>query len=281
VTQSAATSYTLHVKNAEGCEATSAVTVTVSVGGSCCDAPNTTAVVNFTAFNPCTANVGDYWTLQDTREPTNPQTYTVKLMADSRIWMVQDLKFGDLCGTDFMGSTADQTGNVSSIGTYYGDCTTKTDASTPSARGYYYDWAAAINKSGAYSGGSDVGCVGTDTGTSGTAPGACQGICPVGWHIPTGSSGEYQALHDAMKSSCSNDACWDGLKGSAWAGVLGGSCDSGGLLGNQGSNANYWSSTYYSSPSAYLLYFYSGTVYPGTSNGSKNYGRTVRCVRNY
>jgi uncharacterized protein (TIGR02145 family) len=154
-----------------------------------CTAPGST--VTFTAFNPCNnAITGDYWFLIDERESDNVQTYKVKKMADGRIWMAQDLKFGDKCDkTNFTGSGKDQTGNVTSLKdkTYYGYCTNMRNASTPSNRGYLYDWAAAINKAGAYSGSSAaVGCSGTSSGTVSPNPSSCQGICPDGWHVPTG-----------------------------------------------------------------------------------------------
>jgi uncharacterized protein (TIGR02145 family) len=244
------------------------------------------STVNFTAFNPCSnAVTGDYWYLTDTREASynNTQTYKVKKMADGHIWMVQDMKFGNKCGTDFNSPNgSDQIDKVSSIGTYYGDCTAATNTDTPAARGYLYDWAATINKGSAYYGSSsDVGCSGTVTGTFGTAPGACQGICPNGWHIPTGNtSGEYQALHTAGGCATNNDDCWDA--NSAWEGVLSGACSNTGAFYDQGSGAYYWTSTYLSNSYAYLLNFNNGHTYPATSSGhTKNYGRSVRCVRNY
>jgi uncharacterized protein (TIGR02145 family) len=132
-----------------------------------------------------------------------------------------------------------------------------------------------------------VGCSGTATGETGTNPNACQGICPVGWHIPTGGSdGEYQALHDTMTiaNSCSSYDCWNAS--SAWEGVFGGYCPSGGSPnGGGGDNANYWSSTIFppgkNSGHAYNLYFYSTGVYPGTGSYYKNTGFSVRCVKNY
>jgi uncharacterized protein (TIGR02145 family) len=236
-----------------------------------CTAPSST--VNFTAFNPCSnTTTGDYWYLTDTRELNNVQTYKVKLMADGRIWMVQDLKFGNLCGATFAGSSADQTGKVSNIGTYYGDCRNNTQGKA----GYLYDWAAAINKASAYYGSSNnVGCSGT-----GSTANACQGICPDGWHIPTGaSSGEFQALHNAIGNcSTGNDDCWD--SNSAWEGVLGGDCASGGSFLEQGSYAYYGSSTYHGNIYAYMLRFGSDSTLPDTY-GNKHYGRSVRCVRNY
>jgi uncharacterized protein (TIGR02145 family) len=239
--------------------------------------------VNFTAFDPCPdAAVGTVWYLTDTREAANPQTYKVKKLADGHIWMVQDMKFGDLCGTTFAGSSSNQTGHVSSIGTYYGDCTAATNTSTPSNRGYLYDWAAAINKSGAYYGSSsNVGCSGTANGSDGTKPGACQGICPAGWHIPTGATdGEFNALHNAAGGcSTNNDDCWDSA--AAWEGVYGGYTSNSGSLNLQGIDAYCWSSTYYDSIHANTLYFGSGGASPGTNRNYKYTGRTVRCLRNY
>jgi uncharacterized protein (TIGR02145 family) len=200
-------------------------------------------------------------------------------MADGRYWMVQDLKFGDKCNKEaFVGSTTDQTiSKLTSISGYiYGDCMNKTDGSTPGNRGYLYDWAAAIQKPGAYYGGTDVGC-------SGTGGASCQGICPVGWHIPTGgSAGEYQALHTAMTSAgCSGDAtCWNAS--SAWEGVLGGWCYTNGTLDHQGSRAYYWSSTYYDSNNAYFLRFLDlDSIVNPANYYYQSYGLSVRCVRNY
>jgi uncharacterized protein (TIGR02145 family) len=247
-----------------------------------CTPPN--ATVNFTAFNPCVgAATYSVWHLADTRETGNSQTYTVKLMNDGRYWMIQDMKFGDKCKLNsFSSSSSNTTGKVTSLsGTWYGNCTAATNTSTPAARGYLYDWAAAINKADAYYGSSsNVGCSGTATGTSGTAPGACQGVCPVGWHIPTGTSiGEFQVLHNAGGCSTGNDDCWD--PGSAWTGVLGGRCESDGSLTAQGSNICYWTSSYAHTSNALTLTTSGGTLYPGTASRAKSFGYTVRCVRNY
>jgi uncharacterized protein (TIGR02145 family) len=251
-----------------------------------CTAPGRT--VDFTAFEPCSnATAGDYWYLTDTREPSNIQTYKVKQMADGRIWMVQNLKFGDKCNKEaYVGNTSsDQKGNLTTIsGDYFGDCMNRWDASrTPDARGYLYNWAAAVNKSGAYYGGSYKGCSGKSAGTTSTNPGACRGICPVGWHIPTGgTSGEFYDLHNASGRNCStsSDKCWNAS--SDWEGVLGGDVLVSGALNGPGEHANYWTSTDYgNSVYAYCLLFYSTSVLPGTSFSSKYSGFPVRCVRNY
>jgi uncharacterized protein (TIGR02145 family) len=239
-----------------------------------CSMPGST--VNFTEFDPCpTAFIGDYWYLTDTREPNNVQTYKVKLMADGHIWMVQDLKFGDLCGTSFSSPAANQTGKVSSSGTYYGDCTASANSATPSNRGYLYDWPAAMNKADAYRISSYAGCSGTTTNT-------CQGICPAGWHIPTGASaGEFLALHTAGGCLTTNGNCWDAS--SAWEGVLGGGCYNNGTLFEQGIYGRYWSSTFADVYSGYYLCYNSTIVYPALHNDTydKDCGFAVRCVRNY
>jgi uncharacterized protein (TIGR02145 family) len=165
-----------------------------------CDAPGST--VNFTAFSPCSnASTGDYWYLADTREEAynNTQMYKVKKMADGRIWMVQDLKFGDKCTkTTFTGSTSDQQGNVSNtFPEHYGDCR----YNPTSGAGYFYDWAAVLNKAGAYSGGPDVGCNGT-----GISAFSCQGLCPSDWHIPTYD--EAIAYNLLYGTSCASSPCW-------------------------------------------------------------------------
>jgi uncharacterized protein (TIGR02145 family) len=247
-----------------------------------CTAPGST--VNFTAFNPCSnATTGDYWYLTDTRESNNTQTYKVKLMADGRIWMVQDLKFGDKCNkTTFSGSDgSDQTGKVTTLTdkTYYGDCTNIRNSSTPANRGYLYDWAAALNKSGAYSGSSSiVGCSGTGSGATGTNPGACQGICPIGWHIPTGNTnGEFSDAYTKFRNAygCAAYGCWG--PSSQWEG------ESGGLLNCNGTwreyDMTYISSTH-SNGGFYELTSYS-SAWQTSGLASKCMARSLRCIMNY
>jgi uncharacterized protein (TIGR02145 family) len=206
----------------------------------------------------------------------------VKKMADGRIWMVQDLMFGDKCSkTTISFVSSDQTGNVTSLTdkTYYGDCTNLKTSSTPSNRGYLYNWAAAINKAGAYYGSSsNVGCSGSASGTAGSAPGACQGICPVGWHVPTAT--EFNDAFAKFKSAygCTNASCW--LSADTWAGVIGGVCNSS-LQFLYPNAAHYWTSAYSSSTTAWNMlanYSYSYTIDEYYNKWS---AMTVRCMRNY
>jgi uncharacterized protein (TIGR02145 family) len=152
-----------------------------------------------------------------------------------------------------------------------------TNSSTPSNRGYLYNWAAAVTKADAYNG-SYQGCSGITT-----AANACQGICPAGWHIPTGNTaGEFYDLHYNYNRGCAtnNSDCWNA--NSTWEGVLGGWCTNSGSLDEQGSRADYWSSTYCNASNAYLLIFFHNSTNPATeTRHNKRDGRSVRCVRNY
>jgi uncharacterized protein (TIGR02145 family) len=243
-----------------------------------CHEPGLT--VNFTAFDPCSdAAIGAVWYLTDTRESNNVQIYKVKKMADGRIWMIQDIKFGDKCNkTTFTGSTSNQTGKVTSLTdkTYYGDCTNIRNSNTPSNRGYLYDWAATVNKENAFRSSSYKGCSGTTTGTEGTAPGACQGICPVGWHVPTSNtSGEFGDANTKFQNTynCANQNCW--LPSSEWDGVLGGGVYYTDDFSDSGIAGLYWSSTNSTS-----LDFTASTFNSAGGHWSSDF-KSVRCVRNY
>jgi uncharacterized protein (TIGR02145 family) len=222
------------------------------------------------------AAIGATWRLADTRETDNPQTYTVRMLQDGHIWMVQDMKFGNLCSTNFGGSTSftgDQTGKVSSTGIYYGDCRENPHTNS----GYLYDWAAAINKAGAYQHSTlIVGCSGTGANAN-----ACQGICPEGWHIPTGSaSGEFDALHNIKGCVTTNSDCWN--PSSDFEGIFGGYSNGSGYITLQDQSGYYWSSTIDTTNAAraYYLSFSIANSNP-TNHNDRNCGRAVRCVRNY
>jgi uncharacterized protein (TIGR02145 family) len=239
--------------------------------------------------SPPTGNepVGTMWYLTDGREPNNIQRYKVKKMPDGHIWMVQDLKFGDKCGTKttFAGSNgSDKTnGNYTSLpGTWYGDCRNNSQAGA----GYLYDWAATMQKSGAYAGSTaDVGCSGTAGGTAGKNPAACRGICPEGWHIPTGgTAGEFKALYDKYSAGtcvADNYFCWG--PNSAFEGALNGWCESNGALNGQSWSVVYFSSTFYSSTEVYALYARTSDSDNGTrfAGNTKQNGYALRCVMNY
>jgi uncharacterized protein (TIGR02145 family) len=247
--------------------------LTVTAG---CHSPGITTT--FGNFSPCSAAAyGSTWQLTDDRDG---KKYLVRYLPDGRYWMVEDLRYGgsdwDACAnrTSFNGTSSSAPTHRFGTNTY-GDCTNAKNGSTPAARGYLYDWAAAMQRSGAaYGYCSNVGC----TGIAATAN-TCQGICPPGFHLPT--SEEFVHADAMFKGyySCDGQDCWRMTYG--WSGSLGGSVNSGGTLNSQGLYAYYWTSTYYSCYSAYHLRYGNESMTIGTTDWNKYYGYPVRCVRNY
>ena len=95
------TTYT--VNGIDACAITSNQALITVVTAGCPTAPPcaSASTTNFTAFSPsASAAVGTSWCLTDTRESNNHQTYQVRKMPDGRIWMVQDMKFGDKCAKE-------------------------------------------------------------------------------------------------------------------------------------------------------------------------------------
>ena len=182
------------------------------------------------------------------------------------------------------------TSNASSRFPRYNNINTSTRSSSPAtgtnvaiySYGNYYTWAATIADTTDYSSGDH------DT-TS---------ICPTGWKIPLGktSTGDIEqgASDTANKvpgfSYLDRKMGGTGRDQSAAAAslrwrkypvnfVYSGYVNSGSVI-SRGTNGYYWSSTAYSSNSAYYLFLTSSGVYPGTGgyNVYKYSGRTVRCV---
>jgi uncharacterized protein (TIGR02145 family) len=223
-----------------------------------CHAPGST--VTFTAFNPCTgASYGATYTLKDSRD--NKQ-YKVKYLPDGRYWMVQNLAFGDRCNDTNFDSGSTATGNINSAGTYYGDCRTSYCSNS-----FWYNRAAALNSPQALS--STISCTGTDAGTGAGKPSSCQGICPVGWHIPTWD--EYDALSSQWSNmpGCNGAACWTSTAG--WNAEY---CH--GICHGCGDEADVWTSSW----STQFVYWNPDSGNPGQWQETSA-GVSARCVLNY
>ena len=193
--------------------------------------------------------------------------YKTRLMPDGHVWMIEDLKFGTCNASTFNSYYTTTTQNRIASG-YYGVCI----ASTVTGGGHLYNWQAAMNHPNAVynTSGNPSGNV------NGNSPNQWQGICPDGWHLPSGgSTGEFQQLYTALGSTVNRiyPGCSD------FRGVLGGN-GYGSSVNGAGSYGYYWSSTWYNNTSAYRLYFRSGSVDPQYSN-YEYYGFAVRCVKNY
>ena len=118
-----------------------------------------------------------------------------------------------------------------------------------SVDGRLYSWAAAIDSIALYDGGKGVEC---GYGKTCTLPTKVRGICPMGWHLPSGE--EFTMLLAA------DDFCYDG------------------------GNEQFWSSTEADDYSAYYMYLYpnygcaTGGVEIGTYNKLRNVN-LVRCLK--
>ena len=144
--------------------------------------------------------------------------------------------------------------------------------------GNYYNWTAAVAMNGSSSYTANYNNVN-------------QSICPAGWRLPVGmtaasTSGDYANLIysagivSAKSTSTSSQSyatngfvniraepLWFVRSGYVYSGAL----------NDAGSYGYYWSSSVYSSNSAYSLYFGSSRVYPQSRSDRYN-GNSVRCV---
>jgi uncharacterized protein (TIGR02145 family) len=138
--------------------------------------------------------------------------------------------------------------------------------------GYYYNWQAAMQEPTAY----------YDSAYTDSTPGD---ICPLGWHVPAGESGEFVVLDIAnggtgtTQSSCNTDSCDFWLPGGNWNGLYSGFSDNVGNATNQGSRSYFWSSSSYNAAAAYSSRFYASYVNPD-EHANRHYGYTVRCIQN-
>ncbi|MBQ6436035.1 hypothetical protein IJJ27_00535 [bacterium] len=141
-------------------------------------------------------------------DPRDYRTYRVRKFGNGQCWMVDNLKFGgnygetDGCAANNgegnytyawcggSGTSACTRGGATSVTKaqeqfstgYYGHCR----AANAAYNNYLYDWAAAMQSTQAYY---------SSSFNSYLTP--WQGICPTGWHLPSGGEGgEWTDLAD-------------------------------------------------------------------------------------
>jgi uncharacterized protein (TIGR02145 family) len=268
------TSTTYYVQARVGDCLSARVPVLAVITAGCCTAPGATGIT-FAKFNPCAGYpYGSTYTLIDDRDQ---KTYKVKYMPDGRYWMVQDLMFGNCTESSWKNDDSEAATKVEPTVApdYMGHCR----STTVSGVGYFYNWPAAMNNSKAFysSTTTDFDCSGT-----GASANACQGICPTGWHLPTGKTdGEIYTLHTALVvyTSCTDRKCWENP---AMPEVL-----PGGYVAPDGTfwcitGWRYYTSTAYDRYTTYehqaCSLFWAGDK---TANVDRRWGFNVRCVRNY
>ncbi len=201
------------------------------------------------------------------------KTYEVRKFADGKCWMVNDLRYGGVTDACLSRTAFDGNGSASPTGRFgagtYGDC-----RNDPGYATYLYNWQAAMQNSTAY------------YNTTYTGPTInVQGLCPQGWHLPTGGpTGEQVALDQAIGGTGANhqtsgNAFTFWRPGGNFLGTYAGYCDASGGLRDQGTNGNYWSSFQSSTTLAYFVGIYTGSVYPQNAH-DKFCGFSIRCVKN-
>ena len=193
---------------------------------------------------PSTVAIGS---LTDSRDGQSYKTVTI----GSQTWMAQNLNYETVDSYCY--------GNTPSNCTKYGRL---------------YTWAAAMDSAGAWSA-NGKGC---GYGSTCTPMYPVRGACPTGWHLPTQT--EWYTLLDAVGGFLKPKSWWYyGTDNYSFSALPAGFRDYGGGYGNEGDDANFWSSTEYDIYDAYHmnLCYRNGDAY--LFNLNKNYGFSVRCVK--
>jgi len=184
------------------------------------------------------------------------KTYST-VQIDTQCWMAENLNVG----TKLAAGTTEPANN----GTIEKWCYDNNDANCTTYGGLY-QWDEAMQYSE----------------TEGV-----QGICPVGWHIPTDA--EYYTLESGLATgTCSStrsgydcDPAGTALKvggSSGFEGILAGRRFTGGSFGDLSSYAYFWSSSV-SGSSAWTRFLGSSSTAVGRTTYDQIYGFSVRCLK--
>ena len=155
--------------------------------------------------------------------------------------------------------------------------------------GRLYTWAAAMDSAGTWST-NGKGC---GYGSTCLPTGTVQGVCPVGWHLP--SRDEFEALFTAVGGQSAagkvlkSTSGWSDLgNGSSGNGTdaysfsvlpAGNRNDRGEYYFSEGYNARFWNSTEFDSNNAYGVHLYYGNDNVFLDYVSKYLGYSVRCIK--
>ena len=246
---------------------------------------------NLQTWNSCNSlDIGDVTALSDVRDDN---TYAVAKLADNNCWIIENLRLvpssanitnsnthnpasgfateaansstsNSLCGTD-----GDATcNNKIQYNTNSLDRTLTQSYNTAGnnvawySYGVYYNWYTAT---------AGNGTTETTANTSVTGD-----ICPAGWHLPTGNSGEWVALNTAVNSGSTSPNLDAGLRAYPVNLLQSGDYNKTSRTNAQ-TNGRYWTATSLDGTNAYRAGFQGSSV---TMNG--NYRKwdafAVRCI---
>ncbi len=153
------------------------------------------------------------------------------------------------------------------------------DASNCAKLGRLYTWTAAMDSTGTWSS-NGVGC-GYGNRCSPTYP--VRGVCPEGWHLPTGVEWDTRCIAEGgcsvaakgLKSISSDNGSGD----NSYTALLTGFRSDNGFYANMAEISYYWSSAQYDDVAAHYRYLYSSLDNVFDSYASKDYSFSVRCVK--
>jgi len=218
-------------------------------------------------------------TLKDLRDGQVYKTTTIDIPSKnySEVWMAENLNYetdNSWCG--------------GGSGTTEGNCETY---------GRLYTWAAAMDSVGEWStSGKGCGYGKTCSVASEGSATLVRGVCPKGWHLPSqsewealivavdGSITEYTSSNTAGSKLKSVTGWYDDGNGEdtfGFSALPAGYRDINGDCYYEGNYAYFWSSTEYLSYYAYYMRLYYGIGYASLYNYYKNYGYSVRCVKDH
>lgn len=204
------------------------------------------------------------------------------LQIGSQCWMRYNLRT-----THYADGTSIPAGTTQNSYTpYYYDYSTSNVALT--SRGYLYNWPAVMH----------------GASSSSTNPSGVQGICPAGWHVP--SDAEWTQLESYVGSqslyiwdnnstyiarSLASISFWeessvpfsvgsypDANNVTLFSAIPAGYYN--GSYNNFGNTTIFWSTTNYTDSYAYSRNLYSSSATVSRNGSAKNYGCSVRCVKN-
>ena len=192
-------------------------------------------------------------------DPRDGQTYKTVTIGD-QVWMAENLNY--------------ETGNSYCYNNNSANCT---------KYGRLYTWAAAMDSVGTLTT-NGKGC-GYKKTCSPTYP--VRGICPEGWHLP--SKTEFETLftavggQDSAGTALKSTGGWfndgNGTDAFGFSALPAGDRGSNGGCNYEGLNAYFWSSTEYDSNYAYNVLLYVNFDYAYLDYGNKDYGFSVRCLK--
>lgn len=195
-------------------------------------------------------------------------------------WMAENLKVTKYPGGSSIPLVTDNTtwGNLADNSTDDAYCYYNNNASgEANTYGALYTWAAAM---------------GDNAVSSSSNPSGVQGVCPTGWHLPSGA--EWTELIDYLggesvaggKMKEAGTIHWNSPNtgadnSSGFSALPGGSRSSNGTFTSFGYHDKWWSATEYDATTAWQRRRYYVDANILSSNSNKSYGFSVRCLRDF